>query len=249
MADEPAEHPQLQLDVQDAIPGATRSVNVTLANGLDRDVRQVTIMVSSPEVNFKRTERVQSVLAAGKTASFQLPATVDASGTYPVNVTLVYTDDGIRQRITRTFQAQFSSPANPGKVTLTGVSAVAQSGSLEISATASNVGSSSVDSVVVSIPGSEAVEGTDYFVGGIDGSDFSSFTLSTAMTGNASTVPVEVTYVVDGVQKSFTTEIPVEQRMARQPRSSSGGGGLPLVPIGAAVVLVIILAVGYRLRG
>ncbi|MFB6177991.1 MAG: hypothetical protein ABEI99_12800, partial [Halobaculum sp.] len=249
IADEPAEHPQVELGVQDAIAGATRSVNVTVANGLPRDVRQVTVLVSSPAVDFEATERVRSTLTAGQTARFSFPAVVDALGTHPVNVTLIYTDDGIRQRVTRTFQASFSAPPNPGNVTLTGISAVARDGTLEISATASNVGSGPVESVVVSVPGSEAVEATDYFVGKIEGSDFSSFTISTAVVGNVSKVPVEVTYVVDGVQKSFTTTVSVEQQIVRQPRNSGGSGGVPLIPIGIAVALVVVLGIAYRIRG
>ncbi len=248
LADEPAEHPQVEMSVQEAIPGATRSVNVTVANGLDRDVRQLAVVVSSPAVDFETTERVRSTLKAGGTAGLTFDAVVDEAGTYPVNVTLVYMDEGIRQRITRTFDAQFAAPSNPGDVTLTGVSAVARAGSLELSATASNVGSDNVDSVVVSIPDSETVAGTDYFVGGIDASDFSSFTLETTVTGNLSTVPVEVTYVVDGVRQSFTTEVPVEQQIVRQ-RSGSSGGGLPVVPAAVVGVLVIVLAVAYRVRG
>jgi hypothetical protein len=248
LADEPAEHPQVELGVQEAIAGATRSVNVTVANGLPRDVRQVTVVVSSPAVEFDATERVRSTLTAGETARFSFPAVAEELGRHPVNVTLIYTDDGIRQRITRTFDAAFSAPPNPGNVTLTGIDAVASDGSVEISATASNVGSSRVESVVVSVPGTDAIQGTDYFVGGIDGSDFASFTVSTALVGNVSQVPVEVSYVVDGVQQSFTTTVSVEQQTVREPQNS-GGSGLPVIPIGIAVALVVVLAVGYRVRG
>lgn len=248
IADEPAEHPQIELGVQEAIPGAKRSVNVTIANGLSRDVRQVTVLVSSPTADFETTERVRSTLTAGQTDQFSFPAVVEEAGSYPVNVTLIYTDDGIRQRVTRSFEASFSAPPNPGNVTLTGVSAVASGGTLELSATASNVGSDSVESVVVSLPGTDSVEATDYFVGEIDGSDFSSFTVSSAVTGNVSQVPVEVSYVVDGVEKSLTTTVPVEQQVVREPQNS-GGSGLPLLPVGIAVALVAVLAVGYRIRG
>ena len=249
-ATEPADGPQLQLDVEEAVPGATRSVNVTVANGLERNVRQVGVTVSSPAVTFKSTDRVRSTLQAGETAQLQFPAVAEEAGSYPVNVTLVYRDDGVRQRVTRTFQADFSAPSNPGQITLTGVEATARGGSVELSATASNVGSEAVDSVVVTIPDSADVSGTDYFVGGIDASDFSSFTLSTTAGENVSALPVEVTYVVDGVEKTLTTEVPIDrQTIQRQSSSSSSGGGVPLIPIAAVGVLVIVLAVAYRVRG
>ena len=247
---EPTEHPQLQLDVQEAVPGATRSVNVTVANGLEQGVRQVGVTVSSPAVRFNSNEQVRSTLQAGGTTQLQFSAVAEEAGNYPVNVTLVYRDDGVQQRVTRTFQADFSAPSNPGQITLTGVEAVARGDTVELSATASNVGSESVDSVVVTIPDSADVTGTDYFVGGVDASDFSSFTVSTTAGENVSTLPVEVTYVVDNVEKTLTAEVPVQRQTIQRPsRSSSSGGGVPLIPIAAVGVLVIVLAVAYRVRG
>jgi hypothetical protein len=132
---------------------------------------------------------------------------------------------------------------------LTDVDAVAEGGSLDLSATASNVGSERVESVVVSLPDSADVTGREYFVGGVDGSDFSSFTISTTVDQNVTSVPVEVTYVVDGVQKTTTVDVSVEQVALQAPSESSGGGGLPLIPIAAVVVLVIVLGVAYQVRG
>ncbi|WP_276258548.1 hypothetical protein [Haloglomus litoreum] len=242
----PVERPQVEVSVADAVPGAPRPVNVTVANGLENEVRQVRVVASSPEAEFEVTERVRSTLGAGSSATFRYPASVAESGSYPVEVTLVYTDDGIRRRITREFDASFGAPANPGEITLTGVEAVETGAGLEISATASNVGSSDVEAVTVSVDG-ERVAAADYFVGGVDASDFASFTLSTAVDGNVSTVPVQVSYVVDGVERSFTTEVPVQQA-APEPTRGGGGGGLPLLPIAVVLVVVVAAVAVYRWR-
>ncbi|WP_254823839.1 hypothetical protein [Haloglomus halophilum] len=242
----PVERPQVEVTVADAVPGATRPVNVTVANGLENEIRQVRVVADSPEAEFEVTERVRSTLEAGGSATFSYPASVAERGSYPVNVTLVYTDDGIRRRITRQFEASFGAPANPGEITLTGVEAVETGAGLEISATASNVGSSDVEAVVVSVDG-EQVTAADYFVGGVDASDFASFTLSTAVDGNVSTAPVRVSYVVDGVERSFTTDVPVQQA-APEPSRGGGGGGLPLVPIVVVLVVVGAAVAVYRWR-
>ena len=234
--------PQVGLSVPDAIPGATRPVNVTVANGLEAEVRQLSVRASSPTAEFSVSERVRSRLAAGQSATFQFPTTVESVGRHPVNVTLSYTRDGVRRQVTRTYQPSFGAPANPGEITLTGVDAVSQGGSLELSATASNVGSTEVESVVISTNGSD-VGRADYFVGSVDGSDFASFTLSTSVSGNLSTVPVQVSYVVDGAERSYTTDVPVQQA-APEPQPS--GGGLPVVPIVGGVVVIGLLVVGYR---
>ena len=244
----PSEHPQIALSVQDGLPGAQRSVNVTVANGLNSDVRQLSVTASSPEADFAVAERVHSSLVANETTVFSFPASVAERGRYPVNVTLSYTRDGVRRRVTDQFSASFDAPPNPAEITLTGTEATLRGGTLEISATASNVGSGVAESVVVSVGDSQAVESTDYFVGSVDPSDFSSFTLNTGVSGNISTVPVRVEYVVDGARQSVTTDVSVERNVIRRPETSGGGGGLPVIPI--AVVLVVVAAVViYRRRG
>lgn len=243
----PSGHPQVALSVEDGLPGARRSVNVTVANGLDSDVRQLSVTASSPEADFTVAERVRSSLAANETAVFRFPASVAERGRYPVNVTLSYTRDGVRRQVTDRFSASFDAPPNPAEITLTGTEATLRGGTLEISATASNVGSGVAESVVVSVGDSQAVESTDYFVGSVDPSDFSSFTLNTGVSGNVSTVPVRVEYVVDGTQQSMTTDVPVERGVVRRPETN-GGGGLPVVPI-AAVLVVVAAVVLYRRRG
>ncbi len=248
-ADAPADRPQLQVDVEDAVAGASRPVTVTVANGLGNEVRQLDVSVSSPDVTFNSNARVRSALQAGGTAELAFTAVAEESGVYPVEVTFDYRDNGVQQRVTQTFDVEFAPPSNPGQITLTDVDAVAQGSSLELSATASNVGSEQVESVVVSLPDSADVDGREYFVGGVEASDFSSFTISTTVDRNVTSVPVEVTYVVDGVQKTVTTEVPVEQTELRQASESSGGSSVPLIPVAVVGVLVIVLAVAYRVRG
>ena len=237
------ERPQVELSVPDAVPGATRPVNVTVANGLDRDVRQLRVVASSPEATFDVSERVRARLAAGEDVTLRFPASVEAAGTYPVDVTLAYTDEGVRRRATRTFRASFGAPANPAEVVLTGTEAVASGGSLEVSATAGNVGSTGAEAVVVSVGDTSAVAPADYFVGSVDASDFASFTVRTSLVGNVSSVPLEVRYVVDGIERSYTTEVPVERRVTERP---DDGGGLPVVPAVGAVGLLALVAVVYR---
>ena len=243
---EAVDGPQLALSVADGLPGTTQPVNVTVANGLEGDLSQVEVAVDSPVATFTASERVTSRLAAGETTDFRFPARVEESGTYPVTVTLNYTDDGTRKQVTDRFQAAFDAPPNPGAVELTGVEAIARGGSVEITATASNVGSDEVKSVIVSTGEAENVGRKKYFVGSIDASDFSSFTLTPSIRGNVSTVPVEVSYVVDGVRRNYTTELPVTQ--AATPDRSPQQGGLPIVPIVVLVALIAAVVI-YRRRG
>lgn len=239
--------PQIELSVAEAVPGATRPVNVTVANGGANAVRQVSVDVSSPTAEFDLTRRVRAQVGADTTTTFQFPASVGESGTHPVNVTLRYTDDGDRRRVSRTFRATFDEPDNPGAIRLTGTEAVARGGSLEVSATASNVGSGAVKGVVVSVADAPNVGSATYFVGSVDASDFSSFTLTTSLTGNVSSVPVEVRYIVDGVERTFTAKVPVERRTVRRP--DADGGGLPVIPVAGLLVVLVAVGLGYRRWG
>jgi hypothetical protein len=240
------ERPQVELSVQDAVPGATRPVNVTVANGLDREVRQLRVVATSPEAAFVVRERVRANLSSGEAVTLSFPASVAEAGTHPVNVTLVYTDEGVRRRMTRTFQASFGAPPNPAEVTLTSVEAVATGGSVEISATAGNVGSTEAAAVVASVGNASELGSANYFVGDIDPSDFASFTLRTSVDGNVSSIPLEVRYVVDGVERTATTEVPVERRVVERPPRSGSGGGFPVVPAVGLLVVLVLGAVGYR---
>jgi hypothetical protein len=243
--------PLIETSVQTALPGATRSMNVTVENGLDSDIDQVNVTVESPTASFGTSERVQATLAAGSNRTFRFPTTVDEAGTHRVDVTLSYTVDGEYRQVGKTFRPTFDAPPNPGEITLTDVSAVKRGSQLEVSATAGNVGSSTVEGVVVSIDGSDALAGADYFVGSVEGSDFSSFTLSTTATGDVSSVPLNVTYAVGGVQRSYTREVPVQQVDVATPTQSGSGPGLlafaPIVVV-AVVVLVVLYGIVRYLR-
>ena len=233
------QRPRLELEVEDAVPGASRSVNVTVANGDGTDIQQVTTSVAAPGVAFSVDQRVAARLAAGEATTFQYPAVASEGGTRPVNVTVDYIRAGERRQVSRTIDADFSGPQTPGEVRLTGTDAVLREGQVEVSATASNVGSTPVRGVVVSVGSTGAVDPATYFVGEIDTSDFSSFTLSTPADGNVSSVPISVRYVVDGVERTGRTEVPVERGEPRidspEPR---GGGGFPLLPVAVALVVV-----------
>lgn len=235
--------PQLELSTEKAISGSRRPVNVTVANGLERDIRQLRVETTSSRVNFSVNERVQARLRAGNTTTFSFPARISEPGTYPVTLTLHYVDNGLERTVSRTYEANFDSPANPGELVLTDVQAAQRGGTLELSATAGNVGSSTVNGVVVSIPNTSGVERSTYFVGSVEQSDFSSFTLTSNVEGNVSSVPVEVTYSVGGVERSFTDSVEVDRRTVRQ--QSPQQGGLPLLPIGGVLVVLLLGAVAF----
>ena len=75
--------------------------------------------------------------------------------------------------------------------------------------------------------------------GTVDGSEFAPFELTARVTDNASSVPVEVTYRVDGRQYTERTELPLE------PEPDDGGGGIAgLAPLAVGAGVALTLGVG-----
>ena len=140
----------------------------------------------------------------------------------------------------------------PGEVELTGIEvAPAGGGTVRLTGTASNVGGTSVSAVTVRVQSDTDVaptsSGREYFVGEIDSSDFASFTVNARLAdpGNRTTIPLAVTYLVDGQQRRATVNASYEP-VPTPDSARTGGGGLPVVPI--VVVLVIVGAGVYVWR-
>jgi hypothetical protein len=137
-------------------------------------------------------------------------------------------------------------------VILAGVEATQRGERLEISATASNVGGTEVGGVVVSVGGDETVRPQTYFVGSIEGSGFSTFTLRTTTTDRVTSVPVEVAYVTGGVERSVVTDVRVDSPRTPAPSRDRGGGSLlsigRLATVAAGLVVLVAVGLLYRRR-
>ena len=101
-----------------------------------------------------------------------------------------------------------------------------------------------MNSVVLAVVPAEGVEpvapNREYFVGTVPASDFVSFDLTARIDDDVTSVPVRVTYLADGVERSEDVSVPYEppETVAGE---SDGGGGLGL--LGSVVLLVAVVAV------
>ena len=226
----PADRPQLAVETESAVVGAWRSLNVTISNGMDSPVRQVALEAASDAVVIEKSRHVTPSVAAQSAKTFAFRAKADEAGNYPVNVTLTYTDsDGVKRQLSRTIDADFTAPDNPGRISLTGVSAERRGDVLAISGSAANLGGEAVDSVLVSVAEEQNVEKAqpqpEYFVGTVEASDFVTFDVNARLRNNRTTVPLKVTYVVDGM--TMTETITVDVGAAAEPPKPKKSGGSP----------------------
>jgi len=155
---------------------------------------------------------------------------------------------------------------NPGRIRLTGVDYEFEGGRLHVTGSASNVGLSEANSVVVRTIATEGVTPTrpykEYFVGTVPESDFVSFDLYVELADDAETIPVEVTYLVDGERRRTVQELDVSDLRSPSVPASGGGSsggssggvvgglGLPILVLGglAALVIVGVGVYAYRRR-
>jgi hypothetical protein len=166
-----------------------------------------------------------------------------------LTVVAEFTAAGERRSVNTTLQY---SPVPTAAVSLTGVEATERRGVLTLSGDAANVGSADARSVVVSVVRDQGVAPVpprkEYFVGAIDSSEFATFEVTANVSAGVESVPLRVEYTVDGERVSETVRVEVGDAR-RSPRADRGASGLPLLPIGVAVVVLAGLAgIGYAWR-
>ena len=161
----------------------------------------------------------------------------------------------------------------PGKIRLTAVEVSRGGSGVMIEGDAANLGGTDADSVLVQINDTADVRPVspsgEYFVGGVEASEFATFELTAQTESNASSVPVTITYIVDNERVTTTQHVDLKatamstgpsatpgdsaatSSSAAASQSGAGGsGGLPLRLLagGVAVVTILLAGVAYRWR-
>jgi len=185
-----------------------------------------------------------------------------------VTVVAQYTAAGEEQTAETTVDY---SPLEQSNVTLTGVEVTRQGSTLTLDGDASNIGSADASSVLVSVVESEGVAPAapngEYFVGGVESSEFATFELTASAGANASvdSVPVRISYSAAGERVDRIVAVDVSDASGGAAAASgaasgpnaaagpggSGGSGLPLTTIGIGLAVVALGGVGlaaYRWR-
>lgn len=159
------------------------------------------------------------------------------------------------------------APTTDGNVSLTGIEMIPAGGAVRLAGSAANTGETAVTGAVVQVVETDRVTpvspARDYFIGNVPAGEFTSFELTARLAGNRTdAVPIRISYIADGEQRSHVTEVPVGGGAAATgppagadgPGGQSGDSGGP-GPLGIALRLgLVIVAVGggvywWRRRG
>lgn len=242
-------HPEVALRAGRVNRADETGLNLTVANGLDEPIRSVSMRLRGDGLTVADPERVRSVLEAGETATFAFDAADATVGDATVRLRLGYTaPDGERRVLRRDLSLSLQPVRNPANISLTDIDFTAMESGVAIRGSASNPGGQAARSVTVAVAEGENVGPTSgqssFFVGEVPASDFSAFDVTAQVETNETVrIPLEVSFVADGVEVKRTVHVRYDPPNPA-PRSS-GGGGLPLLPV-VLILVVVGAAVGWR---
>jgi len=206
------------------------------------------VIVSGRSDNATVSQTIVGSVPPRSTERVELNATLSAPRA-DVVVTADY-ESGSVQRTTNTTRMLRATPA---AIELTGLDVSQEGGVLQITGSTSNVGTTTARSVVVRVLPTEDVEpaapNRDFFVGEVPGSDFSSFDLTARTSGNVSTIPLEVSYLVDGERTTRSFSVPADSALSGQPEPQTGGGpGAGLLAVLGLGAVTMLVAAGLLVR-
>ncbi len=226
---------------QDDDGEAPDAVEVTVTNFGNAPVNGVVV---EPRVGDRQLPRqvLGGRLAPGQSGSVTVDlSTVRRPG--DVTFTVRYLTGSREEEATATYEYR----PETGVIRTTGVALSFEDGTLVIEGNAGNVGEADVSGLVVSVGEGEHVDpaypARDYFVGTVEASEFAPFEVTADVdAGNVSTIPIVVTYSVDGYRFEERIEVPYDDDL--DPSTDEGSGGIPLLPVGIGLVVVLALATG-----
>jgi hypothetical protein len=180
-----------------------------------------------------------------------------------VSFTATYVASGTSHTTSLDVDLDDQSPVT-GEIRLTGVEVIRSGTGITIQGDAANLGTTDTQSVLVRVPNTEGVSPAppsgEYFIGAIEGSEFARFELTGQAESGASSIPVEISYIVDNERVTTTQQVSLDAAVASETDSQSdsggvqspggsGASGLPLTAIGIGLVVVVLVVVGvYRWR-
>jgi hypothetical protein len=244
--------PVVKADLSATTPGnASESIEVSLTNYGNTNLSDIEITAVANGAVLDRNFLQELPPEATGTTVFDTEGVNAESVVFTANYTAASGNHTTSLRIDPNEGAQV-----PGRVRLTAIEVLRTGSGVRIQGDAANLGGTDANSVLVRVGDAEGISpmrpSGEYFVGGVEASEFATFEL-TAQTENVSSIPVEITYIVDSERVTTTQQVDISAAGASPasgaegapsdspPSGGAGGtdgpGGLPLALIAAGVVV------------
>lgn len=254
-ASDPATPPRLHVDAGRAVAGSSVPVTVTVSNGDDADISDLSLRLDGMHGNIDAKTRIRPRLGGGNMTTFTFHVTPKEATETTLKATLRYGDE---EKV-KAFETVQVEPLREDVDLYASV--VTQNGSPAIQYRVTNRGNAPISDVAISgqADGAELPGGTIDRVGAT-----SARTVTVPLTSApAGTVTIEATYAIDGSTGTAERTVSLTgsaatgsgdgaeaQQSISAPASGSGSGGLPLSAVGVALAgLVGVALVGYRRQG
>ena len=247
----------------EAVEGRTTSVDVTVGNGNTENLSDIRLRLGlDGEGTVENPERAMASLAPGSERTFGYDVNFDETGTQTLTSEVTYRTSEETEARTVTNSVNVDVVEAINEIRLTSVETTRTGNGVTVEGDAANVDDTNAESVLLSVQNGDGVSPTppsgDYFVGSVEAGEFATFELTAETDSGVSSIPVEITYIVDGDRVTTTQTVEVSETTGGtmdgveggQPRGSGSpsGGGLPIAVIGAVVVLLVVVLAAYRWR-
>jgi len=207
--------PALSLSAGSVGPSGETTFDLSVSNARIEAIRALTVDLTADGVSFDENRRVVSQLGPGSEATLQYPATNVTAGQKSVTANVEYTtSDGEYRSTTRELTATVDRVANPGEVSLSGVTVANTGGELTVSGKVNNVGETPVSSVRVGAAGNVSLGDaqSSTFAGALAPDGSKPFELVTVVpaAGERATIPLDIRYRVDGERTTRSLTVAYE---------------------------------------
>ena len=258
-------------DIDEPMPGESVSINTTISNLENNNGRNVVVSyVYLRDADgldaYRQGENVGSI-APGGSLSIPFSITFNDPGRKQLDLQITVSPQGEDELYTfqKPIYIDVTESDLRGDVRLTSTSVTGRN-TITVEGDAANIGGTDVESVLVSIPETDAVSprppNGEYYVGGIETSEFGTFELTADVVSGTESVPVNITYITTGEGRdderiTKSQQIPISEaatsaQQAGQPQAAAtesppSGGGPPLGLLGGVGILVVVSILGLVL--
>src|SRR6056297_2532057 len=258
-------------DVEESVPGEPVEIDATISNLANNNSRNVRVryvfLREGGELDTYRQSEDVGVIAPGDSLTIPFSVTFNSPGQKHLDLELTASKagDDTPHTYKKPIYIDVTDSDLRGDVRLTSNSATG-SGRVTIEGDAANIGGTNVESVLLSVPETDSISprppNGEYYVGGIETSEFGTFELTADIANGTDTVPINITYITTGEDRddkrvTKTQQIPVgdsssglpqaQQAQATATDAPPSDGGPPLLIIGSVAVLVVISIIGLVL--
>jgi len=235
-------------------PSGRTTFDVTAVNERQTAITGLELQFESQDGQMVDSRAVVPSLQSGNETMTSLEVREVGAGPHDLAVRASYTTArGEQESFTEPLRTTVEAVSAPGNVSLSGLQMRGSGTGVSVSGSMSNPGTTDISGVEISVADGEMVgpapSQSSFFVGNVTSSDFTSFQVNAQLrtqTNRTVTIPLRVSYVVDGVQQERFIEVEYDPQASPAAPAGGGqqgeespqrGGGLPLALIGVALVV------------